>query len=219
MKIEKLDNIDALMAARVIADLAYQEGVCSMPQLLRASCEHLGAVLADSVLQAGLNYKSVVRPRIERILSLYPNAAFLDGLTEIVNANSSAKFLNWSHYEKISRFENLVLSMREYSISNVKTLRNTLVDEKFCEHLQGIHGVGPKTIDYMACLVGLESIAVDRHIRAYAKRAGLEHSDYYFLKKSFCFAADLLSISRRGFDAWIWKKESEKESSQFALAV
>ena len=33
----------------------------------------------------------------------------------------------------------------------------------FCTSLQRIDGIGPKTVDYMKCLVGIDSIAVDRH--------------------------------------------------------
>ncbi len=34
----------------------------------------------------------------------------------------------------------------------------------------------------------------------FAKRVGVEDDDYGFLKNVFCYAADLLSVSRREFD-------------------
>jgi hypothetical protein len=75
-------------------------------------------------------------------------------------------------------------------------------------------------VDYLACLVGIESIAVDRHVRAYARRAGVESQDYDFLREVFCGAADLLSLSRRAFDGWIWRKESGASNvEQLALGL
>ncbi|MEJ0023255.1 MAG: hypothetical protein WDN76_07345 [Alphaproteobacteria bacterium] len=41
-----------------------------------------------------------------------------------------------------------------------------------------INGVGPKTYDYLACLVGVDCIAVDRHIKAFASAAGVSANSY-----------------------------------------
>lgn len=35
---------------------------------------HIGALYTDIILQSSLNYKTVVKPRVERVLALYPNA-------------------------------------------------------------------------------------------------------------------------------------------------
>ena len=85
---------------------------------------------------------------------------------------------------------------------------------EFRGELLGLLGVGRKTIDYMACLVGLDSLAVDRHVRTFANRSGIESTDYETLKRTFCFAADLLKSSRRQFDAWVWQIESSKVLDQ-----
>lgn len=212
------DPTEILFAARKIADFANAEGVSVDASRARACYSHLGAVLADSVLQAGLNYVSVVRPRVTRILTHYPHAATIDVLLEIIQARGTADFLNWKHPEKIARFEQIVCSVHNSGITDVEGLRARLRDDEFCEYLQELRGIGPKTVDYMACLVGIESIAVDRHIRTFAKRVGVEVTDYYYLKRVFCFAADLLSIPRREFDGWIWRRESERQSPQLRLA-
>jgi len=39
------------------------------------------------------------------------------------------------------------------------------------------------------------------------------------LKHVFCYAADLLSVSRREFDGWIWQVESLKGSRQLSFAI
>ncbi|TOO24339.1 hypothetical protein CGH40_22920, partial [Vibrio parahaemolyticus] len=87
-------------------------------------------------------------------------------------------------------------------------------DADFCNELQTLNGIGPKTVDYMKCLVGIDSVAVDRHIKSFAKAAGIERFDYDFLRDVFCSAADLLSISRRSFDSWVWRTLAVQESPQ-----
>lgn len=207
-------TVEILVSARRVANFATDEGIEINLDISRSCYNHLGAVLADSVLQSGLNYASVVRPRIVRILSDFSDADTTDALVSIVDSGETRTFLNWQHSTKLARFEELVLSLHKVRIRSVDDLRNRLRDDCFCDYLLEINGIGPKTIDYMACLVGIESVAVDRHVRSYAKRAGVEVTDYQFLKRVFCFAADLLEISRRQFDAWIWQREANEHIKQ-----
>ncbi|WP_372396934.1 hypothetical protein ABMY26_22860 [Azospirillum sp. HJ39] len=211
--------MEMLLAARRIADHAKDEGVLYRQVGARASCQHMGGILADAVLQSGLNYKSVVRPRVVAILRLYPEKDTTSSLMEVVEEGMTSSFLNWNHPQKIARFERLVCFLQDRNIELARDLKNHLQDAEFCEEIQGVNGVGPKTVDYMACLVGVDSIAVDRHVRNFAKRVGVSNDDYLFLRKVFCFAADLLELSRRDFDAWIWSRESSSSSRQLSFAV
>lgn len=208
---------EILVAARRVADFASSEGLSFDSGQGRHSCEHLGAVLADSVLQAGLDYRSVVLPRVTRILENFEAASEMPALIEIVIGGASADFLNWKHNIKISRFESLVRKVHSLGIQNIVDLRASLVCDDFGHEIQKVKGVGPKTVDYMACLVGIDSVAVDRHIRSYAKRAGVVGEDYHFLKHVFCFSADLLAVSRREFDGWVWHRESARSRKQLAF--
>jgi hypothetical protein len=210
------DPIQMITAARKVADYASEVGLSLNGRAKRQSYKHLGAVLADSVLQAGLNYATVVRPRIDRILICYPEAITISAISRLVKQGQVEDFLSWKHHEKVARFTFLVMALDGAGVSSAESLRESLVDENFATGLQQIRGIGPKTVDYMSCLLGIESVAVDRHIRSFAKRAGLEASDYGYLKRVFCSAADLLSVSRRDFDSWIWQRESER-SRQLAF--
>lgn len=42
----------------------------------------------------------------------------------------------------------------------------------------------------------IDSFVGDRHVRIFAKTVSVENNDYDFLRKSFCCAADLLSLRR-----------------------
>jgi hypothetical protein len=211
--------VDVLLAARRIADRAIQEGALSTQAAPRVTCEHLGAVVADSVLQAGLNYATVVRPRVLLILLSHPHRDTISSLLALIEERGTASFLNWNHHEKISRFESLVTALNEWNIEDASDLRTHLASDVFRDALQSINGIGPKTVDYMSCLVGINSIAVDRHVRNFANQVGVANSDYRFLQRSFCCAADLLAIPRREFDAWLWKRASIRAQVQLSLSI
>lgn len=199
-------STEVLLVARRIANHAKDEGVLFERKHPRVTCEHLGAVLADSVLQAGLNYTTVVRPRVLAILRSHPSRHSISSLVSLIDDGKTNAFLNWRHHEKVSRFEALVVFLQRWGVEDVVDLRASLASDDFCDAIQNVKGIGPKTVDYMACLVGIDSIAVDRHVRTFAKAIGVENDDYHFLRASFCYAADLLSLPRREFDAWLWRR-------------
>lgn len=211
------DQLELLKAARRVADFAATQGVPSRYSVRRSTYDHAGALLADAVLQAGLNYRTVVMPRVERILKEFPDVNRVSNLIRLVNKGDTACLLDWKHPTKVKRFEHLVGFLHGEMVDTTDDIRSALKSETFRANLQLLNGVGPKTIDYMACLVGIESIAVDRHIRTFAAKAGIHNDEYQFLKNAFCFAADLLSISRREFDAWVWTREASRRSPQLSL--
>jgi len=212
--------VDILLAARRVADFASAEGARGAASILRPRLEHMGAIVADAVLQAGLNYATVVRPRVEAILKDHPQANRVSALAKLVERRQVSAFLNWHHPTKVKRFEQLVTFLVRSSIETSEDLRAHFGCSEFSFSLRTISGVGPKTVDYLACLVGVESIAVDRHVRAYAFRAGVYSRDYDFLREVFCSAADLLSLSRRAFDVWVWHHESSAfKSPQLAASL
>lgn len=215
---EKSSAIEVLLAARRIADLAKDEGVIGGIRTPRATCDHMGGVLADSVLQAGLNYKTVVRPRVMAILESYPKHDTVSAIFSMTQQRKTGEFLNWNHPEKLNRFDALVAFLSDWGIEDTDDLRAALQDAQFCEAVQTVNGIGPKTVDYMACLVGIDSIAVDRHVRTFAKKVGVENTDYQFLHRSFCYAADFLELPRREFDAWLWRSASSPATPQMRLA-
>jgi 3-methyladenine DNA glycosylase/8-oxoguanine DNA glycosylase len=80
--------------------------------------------------------------------------------------------------------------------------------------LQTIKGIGPKTVDYLACLVGADRIAVDRHVISFTAQAGVDAGGYEDVQTIVSYAADLLGILRRDFDAWIWAHYARKQSDE-----
>lgn len=197
-----------LLAARRVADYATEIGADITHLEIGATYDHMGAFLTDTVLQAGLNYKTVVLPRVQSVLARYPYHYRTSDVMEIVRRGEASAFLTWTHGEKIARFESLATFLHTRSVETVSDIVKQLVDDRFVASVLALKGIGNKTVDYMGCLAGLDSVAVDRHIRTFAKRAGVPEGDYHFLRSVFCCSADLLGVSRRAFDAWVWDRES-----------
>src|SRR5690606_24249207 len=127
--------------------------------------DHLGAVLADIIIQAGVNYKSVVLPRVLNIYNNYPKANDLSGLIETINNTDISIFLNWNNQVKISRYESMIEFLLKFNINTSFELRDFLLKGKFNQDFfLSIPGVGYKTLDYFLKLMNVETIAVDRHI-------------------------------------------------------
>jgi hypothetical protein len=153
-----------------------------------------------------------VKVRIDRIVQEFPEAATLSGMFNAIASIGAAEFLRWHHHTKLSRFVCLAELLRTESIDDFHQLRTWLQSPACREKLRAIHGVGPKTVDYLCGLVGLDFIAVDRHIRAFASDAGVPAADYDFLQTVISYAADLLGVSRRNFDASIWTYVSSQKA-------
>ena len=153
-----------------------------------------------------------MKVRIDRIIQDFPEAATLSGMFNAIDSIGVAEFLRWNHHTKVSRFVCLAELLRDESIDDFHQLRTWLQNPACREKLRAIHGVGPKTVDYLCGLVGLDFIAVDRHIRAFASDAGVTTADYDFLQTVISYAADLLGVSRRHFDASIWTYVSNQKA-------
>jgi hypothetical protein len=214
-----MNSLSVLASARQIANYAESLGIKNMQPRVRAAFSHLGAALADAILQAGLNYRNVVKGRVERIIELYPETATLVGTVAIVRGGIVSEFLMWNHPVKINRFINLVMTLEDHGIQNTSKLQEWLQQTECRNTLLQITGIGPKTVDYLSALVGVDCIAIDRHVRLFASKAGVQIADYDKLKILISYAADLLEISRRDFDSWIWNLISSKSvvTAQYSL--
>ena len=208
--------LDILASTRQIATHAESKGIAVHTTPVRPVIDHIGAALADCILQAGLNYRTVVRPRVERIKTSYPLAANLSGVKAVIDSGQIADFLCWHHPEKLSRFGGLVSLLCVDDVEKVSDLRDWLMRTSARDRMLSLHGVGPKTFDYLCCIVGIDRIAVDRHVISFASEAGVSTGHYDDLQ---AVAADLLGMPRRDFDAWIWKHRARETSEPQQLAL
>jgi endonuclease III len=141
----------------------------------------------------------------------YPEAYSLQGVKFIIENDRLVEFLMWQHHTKLLRFVELTSFLDRHCIETAEDLSEQIVEQNFRKALLELHGIGPKTIDYLGCLAGVDTVAVDRHVRVFAQEAGVEINDYNGLRTVFSFAADLLELSRSDFDAWVWNTISTRQ--------
>jgi len=180
----------------------------------RSVYNHLGALLTDIVLQSGLNYRHVVQPRVERVLNEFPYATTTPLLQCIVKVYTADYFLDWKGSTKTQRFIDILDFCTQNKIDDENQLRQFLVNENNKGKFLSINGVGPKTADYALKLMGVECVAVDRHVLSFMREAGIERSGYQEVKMIVEYAADLLCLSRTGVDSFIWSSMNRSNKNQ-----
>lgn len=171
---------------------------------------HMGALLTDVILQAGLNYKTVVLPRVEYVLKEYPEASTLLKFDEIIQREGLNNMLKWNHPVKLNRMQNLISVLKKSQINECYDLKKFLSQSSNQSKILELKGIGPKTLDYLLKLLDFDVVPVDRHISSFVAMAQIEVSDYYKTKRIVEFAADFLKIPRLTLDYSIWNYMSRK---------
>lgn len=165
---------------------------------------HMGATITDSILQAGLNYKTVVLPRVKEVLKAYPLATTTSSFLQVLSAHGANRVLRWSHPEKPRRVYELTEFFVNARVDTEECLANWLLDANNCEALLTVNGVGLKTLDYLKNFAGIAVVAVDRHITNFVLTAGIKCNGYQETQDIVCIAAELLNVVPSDLDHAIW---------------
>jgi hypothetical protein len=167
---------------------------------------HMGATLADTVLQANNRYSSVT-PRVQRILTRWPNATTVTVVLDLLESVSTMTFLNWNGVDRAERFDSILSLLNRERVETETDLQTWMTKDANLQKLRAIHGVGPKTVDYLKIMVGLQSIAIDRRLLTFLSGAGIavNPGDYNTAREILRHAAVLLSIPPADFDHSIWR--------------
>jgi hypothetical protein len=166
---------------------------------------HLGAIIADAVLQANMRYETHVRPRISRIRRMFPEAATMSGLKKILRERTTNDFLDWQGMDRANRFQSIIDLFSSENVETEDDLRDWLMDNRNVSKLEMIRGIGPKTIDYFRILTGIQTCAIDRRLLDFLKQAEIEASDYDEAKEIVNLSADILAVPRAYLDQSIWE--------------
>jgi hypothetical protein len=172
--------------------------------------DHVGAIITDAILQAGLRYETVVLPRVRRILEQYPQGRTTTGFLLLLHGEGADVIWQWKHPEKPARALALAQFFQTEGIETEADLRDWLLEEENIYRLKQVRGVGDKTADYLKILVGIQTSAVDRHMYAFLANAGIPVSSYRQAKAILDGAADRLGVRRAHFDHSIWEYMSSK---------
>ena len=179
---------------------------------------HVGALFTDTILQAGVNYRSVVWPRVAHVLDTFPEATTVSTFAEVLYDYGTANVLHWSNVDKIQRIDELIIFCLDNRIETSNQLIEFLKYDENVQMLKAIRGIGNKTCDYLKRLLGFDTVAVDRHIRAFVESADICCDDYYGIKVIVEYAADFMKMTRRELDYSIWNYMSRKDQKVIQLS-
>lgn len=177
----------------------------------RKKYSHMGALIVDSILQAGLSYDYIVLPRVKRILSLYHSFVTSLDFLILIHTYDLRQLIQMNNPSKTERIFLLTKLLVDENIMSVDDLSRWIQLESNKNKLRNISGIGPKTIDYMSILSGNDEIAIDRHLYAFLGLAGCKKKTYYESKAIYESASKMLNISLSNLDEGIWDFMRKRE--------
>lgn len=166
--------------------------------------EHMGAVICDAGLQAGINYRHVVYPRIQSLLSGHPEIKTTSGFLDLLNVHGADVILTWNGVKKLNTITQLAQFFAERGIETTAQLQAWLLEPQHLTDLETISGVGPKTVDYIQLLVGIPAVAVDVHLRNFVRQAGIDLTTYIEVRDVIASTAELMGVGQATLDHSIW---------------
>ena len=168
---------------------------------------HVGATITDAMLQAGINYERVVRPRVD-LVHKNPQAKTTSGFLKLLESSDPHSLLNWKG-EKPNRILKVTKLFISENIETEQQLKLWLTEEKNVQKLRNVKGVGDKTLDYFKMLSGMHTSAIDRHLRNFLNLAGIQVKSYLEAQEVINRAATQLNVKESRFDHSIWKYMSK----------
>jgi hypothetical protein len=195
----------------LIVGLVYSLDVATTPwERASQGADHIGALLADAVLQSGMNYKSFVVPRVRRLLSRFPDASTVSGMRRLLRAAGPRAVLDVPNVTKCAAIWGLVDVLREEQVNTVADLKRWIEEPASREKLLSVHGVGGKTVAFLRILLGHDGIAIDTHVRRAAAAVGVVTSTDDELVALFAEAAKQTGHRLTDIDGALWTRESSR---------
>lgn len=198
---------DLQIKAQMLAD--YIESKRFAPVTQRTPYFHMGATITDAVLQAGLNYHSVVYPRVLKLLTMFHSYKTTCDFIILMQTIPLPELIEWSNTRKLELIQSISWLLFDNGVETESELALWLNESRNISRLERLKGVGPKTIDYLSMLSGNQAIAIDRHLFAFLRLAGVITNSYSDASHLYRKAADLLSLTAFELDRQIWRYMSE----------
>jgi hypothetical protein len=164
---------------------------------------HMGAALTDGVLQAGVDWETTVRRRVERVAE-YTTARTTSGFARLLEEEGAEALLNW-HGRKLQTLRELIDVLQQRNIEIHDQFLTWLERPANRQRLQQIKGIKEKTADYLA-----QDVAVDRHLFDFVEEAGAPTKNYAEAHQIIREAAALLGIEPSTLDHSIWRYMSKR---------
>ena len=100
-------NNEQIRKAEKLIQYIYKTEHNFAPVTQRTPYNHMGATIVDSILQAGLNYKTVVYPRVKKLILSYPDYKTTCDFLILIQTIPLTNLINWTNEVKINRIKEL----------------------------------------------------------------------------------------------------------------
>ncbi len=170
---------------------------------------HMGATICDAMLQAGLKWESVVKPRLDKLKNIYPNANITSNFLKLIQEKGIKEIIDWQDDEKPRRIMGVTTFFVEEGVETEADLKAWLEEDRNIPRLKSLRGVGDKTADYLKWLVGIPTTAIDRHMINFLNMAEISPEGYHDAQEIIHITADLMAMNRTILDHSIWKYMSQ----------
>ena len=168
--------------------------------------EHMGVLIVDAVLQAGLNYDNVVAPRAKSVLDQFPTAQTTSMFLAAFNRFGPTKMIGFAEGKKTRTIRELCDLLARDGVQTVSDLRTWLGTPSARGKILGVFGIGPKTHSYIHILCGdPREVAVDTHLWRFLEDAGIEPIDHEWARQVYICAAELLGVDAATLDHSVWR--------------
>ncbi len=203
---ELSDNVEALVGyIRSLSDFTIND-------TLGGTDDHVGAIVVDAILQSGINYQQVVKPRVDRLRADFPEARTTSGFLALAERIGLSTLIRWNGEVKTRAILNVARFLRDEGVETRADLRAWLESSANVERLKQLRGIGNMTADYFRMLAGIETIAPDGLINGFVGRAGLKASSYHDTREMLEQVARRLCVSpiALGFSIWEYMAGARK---------
>jgi hypothetical protein len=178
--------------------------------------QHMGATITDAMLQAGTTWKTVVKPRILKLMAEHPEAKTTTGFLDLLRRKNIKTLLQWKDSDKPDRVLKVTNFLHDERIETEADLKIWLENDLNTTRLKKFRGIGNKTTDYFKILSGISTSAIDRHLIDFLKKAGIsiDINEYSRAKEIINKAAEQKGIDKSLLDHSIWKYMSEGKNKK-----
>lgn len=166
----------------------------------------MGATIIDGILQAGLNYKNVVKPRVDKFKQDYNNLTTTSEFYNLINTNDLSILINMKG-QKIDRIKALVKFLKNEKIETEDDFYLWLSNEENLIRLSNFKGIKTKTIEYFKILTGHKNtVAIDVRLRNFIKLCcdNIEITNDTFAYEILMKVAKKLNVEPATLDFSIW---------------
>lgn len=185
------------------------------PEPVKQGWDHVGGIAIDAALQARQSYVKVVLPRVTDFINTYPEASTTSGFLDLIRRQNLKDLIQFQSDNRVTIAHEIATCFSNRGLETAVDIRDCVqvFDDKsdLMKDLRRIHGVGPKTTNYIGVLIGdPDSFAIDSRIFRVLTAAGLPDLTYRQAEDVVRETASLLGWPVGALDATLWKLGEKK---------